>query len=114
MTDEEVLLKDIKARYKKQRARIRRVIRKHGELSADKFDEIFGNYKTKWSLSPNNFSPPNHFGFSPLFFMLGSLYQGDWSKWLELTQIMMRLGEVTTIRRKGELYYKLTKSLKCS
>jgi hypothetical protein len=97
--------------YAHEQEVLRRVLRKHGDLSTEAFDRIFREFREELRADgvrvvrarrgKVRFCPT-----SPKAFILGSYAQGEWSKWLELLQHMCRLGEVTTFKRDGILYYR--------
>lgn len=111
-------------RYSKQQEIIRRILRKHVELSDEKFDEIFSNItsrvdtkcpQSEWNIPHGKktvYRRRPHFGFSSFFsgnqYFLGSINQpGDWAKWLNLIQLMSAIGIVKIECRSDMTYYSL-------
>ena len=100
--------------YKYEMNVIKRVIRKHGELSVKKFDKIFGDTRMKRmpngdDVIVNRWGRKLRFcGFTEESFILGSLRQGgDWAKWLNLTQIMAAMGDLKTKGKRENIRYVL-------
>lgn len=100
------------APYQHETAVLRRVLRKYGELSADAFDRIFGDFK--YTLQKDGLTgvsrrrPKVRFClYTPDAFILGGFMQGEWAKWLDLLQMMCRCGEAETVTRDGNLFYRL-------
>ncbi len=99
------------APYRHEREVLLRVLRKHGELSADKFDVIFGDFRPV--TRPDGVTemrcrrPRIRFIVADRrAFILGSTFGGEWAQWLDLLQMLVRLGEVNTFRRGKTLYYR--------
>lgn len=109
----EYYAKGIKA-YAKQRETVRQVITEYGgRLHRDDFDKEFADYQrherdwTEEEIASGKArgckrvwmsSAKRHFGFAPMddhTFILGSMRQGQWADWLDLTQHMVRAGELT-------------------
>lgn len=84
---------------KRQQRIIKYVIKKYGgRLHQKDFDKEFANsYKKNGKV----YRPKRMFGWVPMHMAwLGSLYQGDWSRWLDLTQLMVT---VSKLKREGKL-----------
>jgi len=96
--------------YKKQQAVLLRLLRMKGGITADEFDTVFSSYRRvicKDGL-PKVLRRKPRFGFSYMPFhahMLGDMYGGEWSKWLDLTQIMAAIGLVKIDRVGGVVRY---------
>ena len=91
------------ADYKHEQNVILRILRRHGELTGKEFDHIFSckNMKKKmyfWATSGNAF-------------IMGSFYQGQWSKWLHLTQLMCEIGFIKIFKKNGLVIYKATQRI---
>lgn len=56
--------------------------------------------------APNCYSLPMGERWSDDTFMLGTLYGGEWSKWLDLCQCMIRLGTMRARKKDGLVWYK--------
>jgi hypothetical protein len=101
------------AAYSREQAVILRVLRKHGELSEHEFDRIFGDFKRV--LRPDGVTEMRHrrmkvrfCPFNPESFILGGLGQGEWARWLDLTQMMALCSLVETFAKGRTLYYRAT------
>lgn len=106
--------KDIRkgiAAYEHERAVLLRVIRRHGgSLPHYTFDRIFGDFRPETSAGGATVMRRRRIKirFIPkeTSFILGSLSQGEWSKWLDLLQHMVRAGDVKTSTIGGVHYYR--------
>ncbi len=97
--------------YLHQQEILKRIIRKHNKLSQHDFDNIFSNNYRKEMLDGSVKVFRRRLRF-PMFqtlhgFMLGDLYQGEWSKWLDLTQWMEVLSIVKIETVNSEIFYSL-------
>jgi len=109
MEGKEEILKAIEP-YKKQQGTIIEVIKKHGgKLTRDEFDKEFGNYIIRDGKAYRN--ERVCFGFCPMYGpFLGNQSQGDWSKWLDLLQHMIRAGLVNIGGHDDGSYYELVEA----
>ena len=107
-TSKESIRKSIKP-YLRQQEIIKRILRKHKELSTGEFNRIFANIiRKKVDGKMMVFHSKNRFPlYQPLHILLGDLNQGSWSKWLDLMQRMEMIDIVKTSKIKGEVYYSL-------
>jgi hypothetical protein len=114
MTDTEHLRRGIAA-YADQQATLLDVIRQHGgRLTQDEFDDEFANFShieeirdgKRWRIPVMGGKHPwRALPVSDDTIMLGTMTQGQWGKWLDLLQIMVRLGDVTREIIKGKAVY---------
>jgi len=96
MTKDEIL-KGIEA-YREKQQYIISLIKKHdGELTEDQFDKEFGDCFDE--ILPNGDTVRHRkrprieiWPMEGNAFILGSMIQGDWGKWLHLTQFMLVAG----------------------
>lgn len=116
MTDHEKLRKGIAA-YADQQATLLDVIRQHGgRLTQDEFDDEFANFGyIEETRDGKRWRMPVMGGKHPWrallvgddTIILGSMTQGQWAKWLDLLQIMSRLGDVKRTIKNGVVTYHL-------
>jgi hypothetical protein len=114
MTDHEKLRKGIAA-YAAEQATLLDVIRQHGgRLTQDEFDDEFANFGhieeirdgRRWRIPVMGGKHPwRALLVDDNTIILGSMTQGQWSKWLDLLQIMVRLGDVTRTIENGKAVY---------
>ena len=93
---------------------LRRMLRKHGSLHQDKFDDIFGEYVIRYVNEEKRMSrrAPS-FGFISTFglqYMLGDVYGGVWAKWLDLLQLLIVAGQVEYDGKLPNVKYRLAVS----
>jgi len=110
MTKDEIL-KGI-APYKHDREVLRRILRRHGELSEMQFDRIFSDVKYVVRGDGTTVMVPRMRKVKirpvhPDAFILGDLYGGRWSRWLNLLQFMVLAGQVRATMREGSVSYSL-------
>lgn len=113
LMDKEKIFKGI-ACYQDQRNEIISAIESHGgKLTEKEFDATFGDYEDE--LLPNgdlvrhrkseNFKI---WGYAPDGFILGSLMDHrDWTKYLQLTQLMCVAGILSAKKENGVIVYRL-------
>lgn len=93
VTKEEII-EGIEA-YRKQQNKIIELIKTHGNaLTQDEFDAEFSDFYDEvlsTGETVRRFKKPIFIVWptTPKSFLLGSLTQGDWAKWLHLTQLMV-------------------------
>lgn len=110
----EEILKGIKA-YHHEQAVLLRLIRKSANgLNDDKFDKLFDDYKETIASNGDTVRtkrrPKLRFlEMSRHSFILGSLRQGfcDWSKWLNLLQLMCMAGLTKADQENGHVVYRI-------
>ena len=110
--EKDEIIKGIAA-YSKHQERIKQLILKHGgKLSQDEFDKEFG--ETYDEILPNGDTV--RIRKKPIIsiwpmemksFWLGSMSQGDWAKWLDLTQLMCVVGVLSVKKESGKIVYEI-------
>jgi len=107
MTEQEIR-KGIKA-YSNRQKILLRMIRKHGEIHQNDFDRIFSDYKKVkidgyWHLVRRKMYLEPITGDT---FILGGMSMNGRDVWLELTQLMIRLGLIDAKTIGGDVVYSL-------
>jgi len=107
VSDKEQIKKGIEA-YKHRQNIILRIVRKHKELHQDEFDNIFSDYRT--TVENGAFYHKSRRLYLEALtrdtYILGGLLQGEYSKWLHLTQLMIMIGLIKTkMKNKKVVYY---------
>lgn len=104
--EEAEIIKGIAAYEHRQRV-ILRILGKHKELTEIEFDRIFTEYK--YIKKDNKVYPKmRRMRLEPITgdtFILGSLTQGEYGKWLHLTQLMMAAGLINAETKNGMVIY---------
>jgi len=93
------------AEYSHEQKVILRAIRmKGGKLTDLEFDALFRD-------SPRKKRKLRFMGHEDWTYMLGSFHQtGDWAKWLNLTQLMVKAGILTVKDEAGVIIYRKAKA----
>lgn len=96
----------------REREVLRRVLRRFGPMSQERFDEIFGDDRTFVDpVTHHTYTRPRRLkirfaAVNSRAIILGPNAPGEWGQWLHLIQIMTLLGEVRAgIRDKGKVWY---------
>ena len=109
--------------YSHEQQVLLRLIRKHGRLSQNHFDDIFSSQSGLWNKQYKTTDPVtgktvmkprmrklSGNGICGDSFMLGGLTcEKDWAWWLDLLQHMMAINLVDTHNKDGVIYYFLPK-----
>jgi len=91
------------ALYREQQERLIATIKKYGgRLHQDDFDKEFEDITIKDGKAYRN---DNFFGFVQFNLLLGGLYQGEWAKWFDLMQCMVKVGSVRLEGNLPNVYY---------
>ena len=83
--------------YSHQADMIKRILRKHGRLHMNRFDEIFDR----------PFKPRRYFPLIPGAYILGRKDEGEWGCWIDLLKLLNGAGEVQTEGDLPDVYYSL-------